>query len=200
MQNHYNKHYGGYCDNLSELITNTKYADMELIDIVNQTEPIVGNHASNPIYNNAAQVWNHEFYFNQFPSNNEISPTLQTMIASSFSDMAGLKKMMKQKFTSFFGVGWVWLVLTQHKQWDAPILQIVTTRDGDTITNESDDFTFNGPILTLDIWEHAYYVDYQSNKAEHFDNVWELIDWSVVSERYDKQISTLFDYTKPFEL
>lgn len=201
MEFHYGKHYSSYCNNLEKLIVDTHYEKMELIDIIKQSEPVVGGHASNPIYNNAAQVWNHEFYFNQFSADESTPSTeLSEMIDSTYGGMDKLKQELRNKFVGFFGIGWVWLVITQHKQWDSPILQIVTTRDGDTITNEPNDSTFNGPMITLDVWEHAYYIDHRNDRDTHFNQIWGKIDWNVVSARYTEHKSTLFDYTKPFEL
>lgn len=202
MRFHYEQHYTGYCKNLEKLIKDTVYADMNLTQIVSHTEPPPIKRGTDPIYNNAAQIKNHEFFFEQLSKDGgQMDDELKQAIESSFGSTLAMKTALRNKVTTFFGAGWVWLSLIQHKEWDSPSLTIITTRDGDTITfNESDNVTYYGPLLTIDVWEHAHYVDYRNDKGKYFDNIYKLINWNVVNERYKAHISTRFDYTKPFEL
>lgn len=202
MRFHYEEHYAGYCANLDKLIKDTEYQDQTLTQIVFNTKPPLHQHATDPIYNNAAQVKNHEFFFQSLtPDKSEMSDDIKQAIEASYGSVDWFMATLKNKVTSFFGAGWVWVTISQHRQWDSPTVQIVTTRDGNTLVyDDSNETSVHGALLTIDVWEHAYYIDYRNKRADYFDAISNVIDWKTVSERYDAHKSTLFDYTKPFEL
>ena len=163
---HYGKHFQTYVNKLHELIKCTLYEDMELPEIICK--------ASGALYNNAAQAWNHDFYFEQLsPTPTEMSPRLSALIMKSFGTIEKFKEDLLQNATTLFGAGWTGVVLHNDETL--------------TIENESNAGTplTRGlrPILTLDVWEHAYYIDYRNNRAEHLKQIWGLINWNVVEER-----------------
>ncbi len=203
MDFHYNKHYVGYCKNLEKLIPNTQYADMLLDEIIDKSAPQdKTSNTANPIYNNAAQIKNHEFFFEQLsdaPSPLE-DGELMNMIINDYGSFDKMVEMIKSKLTGFFGVGWIWLTLEQHQQWDSPSIRIVATRDGNTFINHQSDEHFVGPICTIDVWEHSYYIDHRNDRSAYFDDIIKSIDWKVVEKRFNTHNSSIFDYTKPFEL
>jgi len=203
MHYHYEKHYLGYCKNLAKIIKNTKYDDMELDSIVDMSAPLnTTPNSSNPIYNNAAQIKNHDFFFEQLtPTYSDLEDgELKNLIVSEYGSVDKLLNHYKTKLTSFFGVGWVWLTLEQHKQWDSPSIKVVATRDGNTFINHKSTEHFVGPICVLDVWEHSYYIDHKNDRSAYFDSIIQCIDWEIISQRFSTHSSTLFDYTKPFEL
>ena len=162
---HYGKHFQTYVNKLNELIKGTLYEDMELPEICK---------ASGALYNNAAQAWNHDFYFEQLsPTPTEMSPRLSALIMKSFGTIEKFKEELLQNATTLFGAGWTWVVL----------------HNDETLTIENESNAGNPltrglhPILTLDVWEHAYYIDYRNNRAEHLKQIWGLINWNVVEER-----------------
>ena len=163
---HYGKHFQTYVNKLNELIKGTLYEDMELPEIICK--------AAGALDNNAAQAWNHDFYFEQLsPTPTEMSPRLSALIMKSFGTIEKFKEELLQNATTLFGAGWTWVVL----------------HNDETLTIENESNAGNPltrglrPILTLDVWEHAYYIDYRNNRAEHLKQIWGLINWNVVEER-----------------
>ncbi|MBD5194205.1 MAG: superoxide dismutase [Bacteroides sp.] len=166
---HYGKHEQAYIDNLNRLIEGTEYADMPLEEIIKNSD--------GPLFNNASQAWNHIFYFFQFNPNGQKEPSgnLADQIANQFGSFDELKKKIEEAGASLFGSGWVWLstdnsgnlYITQGKNAENPLT--------------------NGlqPILVIDVWEHAYYLDYQNRRPEYLKRIWELIDWNVIESRYN---------------
>lgn len=151
---HYGKHFQTYVNKLNELIKGTLYEDMELPEIICK--------ASGALYNNAAQAWNHDFYFEQLsPTPTEMSPRLSSLIMKSFGTIEKFKEELLQNATTLFGAGWTWVVL----------------HNDETLTIENESNAGNPltrglrPILTLDVWEHAYYIDYRNNRAEHLKQI-----------------------------
>lgn len=199
---HYEGHYMGYCKNLEKLIADTKYESMNLTQIVHHSKPPECDRTTSPIYNNAGQIKNHEFFFTHLtPNQPDMPDQLKRYIEESFGSVNEFKKVFKYKVSSFFGAGWAWLALIHHKQWKSPKLEIVTTRDGDTITfNGSTDFVYKGPVLVIDLWEHAYYIDFRNKRANYFDSIYNVIDWEKVNSNLTHHLSANFDYTTSFEL
>ena len=165
---HYGKHHQAYVNNLNNLIPGTKFEDADLETIIREAE--------GPIFNNAAQVWNHTFYFNQF------SPKPCTLpkgeLAKAIDRQFGSFEKFKEEFTKasvgLFGSGWTWLVKN-----DDGSLDIVPESNAGTPLRKG-----KKPILTCDVWEHAYYLDYQNRRPDYVSSFWNIIDWDVVSERY----------------
>ncbi len=167
MEFHYYKHHQTYIDNLNKLIKNTEFEDMALIDIIRKTTNIP--HLS-AIFNNAAQTWNHTFFWNSMCPNGGGKPHnfLMTDIKNSFGSYDNFKKEFKEAALSQFGSGWVWLIKKDEHH-----LAIMKTSNADNpIAHDLE------PILTIDVWEHAYYLDYQNKRAEFIDAYLDhLIKW-----------------------
>lgn len=163
---HYGKHYKGYVDNLNKLIVGTKYEQMSLEEIIKET---YGKPELIPIFNNAAQTWNHEFFWKSMKPNGGGNPQeeLKTKIEHNFGNLDKFKEEFKAAAVAQFGSGWVWLVEDEGR------LKIVKTGNADNPLTKN-----MKPLLTLDVWEHAYYLDYQNRRAE-FANVFleHLINW-----------------------
>lgn len=166
---HYGKHHKGYVDNLNKLTAGTPHADQSLKDIVKDT---YGKSDKVAIYNNAAQIWNHDFYWHSMKPNGGGEPpaALKKLIDSSFENVEALKKEMITAATGQFGSGWAWLVAegtTSAK------LKVIKTSNADT------PFTSGlRPLLVIDVWEHAYYLDYQNRRADHVTAVVnKLLNW-----------------------
>ncbi len=167
IETHHGKHVATYIDNLNKLIENTPYQEVSLTDII-QTS--ANNPADKKIFNNAAQIYNHNFFFSG------MCPKCNTKIPQEIINAFGSEQKFKQEFksaaTSLFGSGYTWLVR------DGDILKIINTKDADTpiIHNMK-------PILTLDVWEHAYYLDYKNKRADFVDAFLDnLVNWDFVSE------------------
>ena len=166
---HHGKHHKAYVDNLNKLIERTAYENMSLEDII-----INSNGA---IFNNAAQVWNHTFYFSSFKTDtNEGAPSgaLAEAINKKFGSFENFKKEFSDAALTLFGAGWAWLV----KDGDGNLSILKESNAGNPLTQKLT------PILTFDVWEHAYYLDYQNRRADHIAALWNIIDWGVVSKRY----------------
>jgi Fe-Mn family superoxide dismutase len=163
---HYGKHHKGYVDNLNKLITGTEYADLSLEKIIAST---AGRPERTAIFNNAAQTWNHTFYWNSMrpKGGGEPPAALKQRIEASFGSVDACKKELAGAAVSQFGSGWVWLVLEDGK------LKVVKTANADVPLT-----TGKKPLLTVDVWEHAYYLDYQNRRADYVSAVLDkLINW-----------------------
>lgn len=165
---HYGKHEKAYIENLNRLIEGTEYADMELEDIIRESK--------GALFNNASQAWNHIFYFFSFSPDGGGEPDgeLRKAIDRDFGSFDEFKKAFVQAGTSIFGSGWVWL----SKDNDGKLFITQASNAGNPLT---DGLT---PILTFDVWEHAYYLDYRNRRAEALERLWDIIDWDVVGSRY----------------
>ena len=181
---HHGKHLQGYVDNLNKLIAGTEFESMSLEEIVAEAsrpvpEPVEGP-ARKPIFNNAGQILNHNLYFTQFrPSALEHAegPTgpLKAKIENQWGTLEAFQKEFVAKGVGLFGSGWVWL------QADAAGTLSIGQYPG------ADNPVAHGlrPLLTFDVWEHAYYLDYQNRRAAHLEALWGIVDWNVIEERYN---------------
>jgi superoxide dismutase, Fe-Mn family len=171
---HYGKHHKGYVDNLNKLIAGTDYSDLTLEEIITGT---AGRAERATIFNNAAQTWNHTFYWNSLKPNGGGQPpaALMKKIEASFSSFDDCKKEIATLAVSQFGSGWVWLVL------DAGKIKVVKT------ANAENPLTMGmKPLLTIDVWEHAYYLDYQNRRADYVNMVLDkLINWEFALKNTD---------------
>ena len=168
---HHGKHLQAYVDNLNKLLPGSEYEGMSLEDIVK-------NAPAGAIFNNAGQILNHELYFKQFRAVSDAAhePTgaLAAQIIKQWGSIDAFKTDFESKGVSLFGSGWVWLsaesdgtlVITQEPGASNPIAKGIT------------------PLLTFDVWEHAYYLDYQNRRAAHLTALWQIIDWQVIQRRY----------------
>ena len=168
---HYGKHHRGYVDTLNKLIAGTEFADLPLETIIAET---VGKADKAAIFNNAAQTWNHTFYWRSLRPKGGGGPpaVLKQRIEASFGTVDACKKELATAATTQFGSGWAWLVLDGDK------LKVVKTGNaGAPMT------TGVKPLLTIDVWEHAYYLDYQNRRADYVNAVLDtLINWDVAVE------------------
>ena len=172
MSFHYGKHLQTYVDNLNKLIAGTEYEPMPLEEIVCKS--------SGAIFNNTGQVLNHNLYFTQFnkleqgAKNKEQGLFIIQAINRDFGSFDNFKQEFEQKGTTLFGSGWVWLsadkdgklVITQEQNAQNPITKGLR------------------PLLTMDVWEHAYYLDYQNRRAAHLQALWSIINWEEIERRY----------------
>ena len=163
---HYGKHHRAYVDNLNKLTAGTEWADKTLEDIIRE--------AHGGIFNNAAQVWNHTFYWNCLSPAGGGEPTgaVATRINSSFGSFADFRDRFTADAASQFGSGWAWLV-------SAPSggLSIVSTSNAGNPLRDGDK-----PLLTCDVWEHAYYIDYRNARPEYLGHFWDLVNWDFVAD------------------
>ncbi|AOU97248.1 superoxide dismutase [Acidihalobacter yilgarnensis] len=167
LEFHHDKHHATYVANLNKLVPGTEFEGASLEDIIRKA-PAGG------IFNNAAQVWNHTFYFNGLSPNGGGEPTgaLAEAITKAFGDFASFKEKFAQSATTNFGSGWTWLVKNA-----AGNLEIVNT--GNAANPLRDGLT---PLMTVDVWEHAYYIDYRNARPKYLEGWWNLVDWSFVAK------------------
>lgn len=163
---HYNKHHKGYLNKLNNILEqNADLATKSLESLIQESQ--AGN-----LFNNAAQVWNHTFYWNSLSPQGGGQPTgsLADAIDESFGSFTAFKEEFTKKAITTFGSGWVWLV----KSTDKPSLQIVSTSNAETPLSTK---TLT-PLLNCDVWEHAYYIDYRNARPKYIEAFWNLIHWN----------------------
>lgn len=169
LEFHHGKHLQGYVDNLNKLIAGTDFENLPLEEIVKQ--------ATGGMFNNAGQILNHNLYFTQFaPKPAAPAGKVEDQIVKQWGSLDAFKEEFVAKGVGLFGSGWVWLsaqadgtlVITQEPGASNPITKGLK------------------PLLTFDVWEHAYYLDYQNRRAAHLAELWKIVDWKVVEERYTK--------------
>ena len=166
IEYHYGKHLQTYIDNLNNLIAGTPYEEMQIETLIMTT--------SGPIFNNAAQVWNHVFYFNSLsPSRVSMPLELKDYLIRDFGSVENFKEMFKKAAAGVFGSGWAWLA----QDAEGKLVIIQESNAGNPMRNGFK------PLLTIDVWEHAYYIDYRNRRAEYIDRCWELINWDKVVKR-----------------
>jgi Fe-Mn family superoxide dismutase len=168
---HYGKHHKGYVETLNKLLTGTQYETLSLRALINAT---AGKPALATLFNNAAQAWNHTFYWRSLRPQGGAEPPapLARRIAASFGSLDECKKALAAAATAQFGSGWAWLVL------EGDDLKAVKTSDAQTpLTSGAT------PLLAIDVWEHAYYLDYQNRRADYVNAVLDkLINWEFASD------------------
>jgi superoxide dismutase, Fe-Mn family len=168
---HYGKHHRGYVDKLNELLTGDPLADLPLESIIVKT---VGDPAKRAVFNNAAQIWNHTFYWKSLKPKGGGKPTgdLVAKIDAAFGGYDAFKKELGDAATSQFGSGWAWLISDNGK------LRIAKTPNADTPMT-----TGMTPLLAIDVWEHAYYLDYQNRRKDYVNAVIDnLLNWDQAAE------------------
>jgi superoxide dismutase, Fe-Mn family len=171
LRYHYGKHHKGYVDNLNKLIAGAQLANLSLEKLITATTDKADKIA---IFNNAAQTWNHTFYWRSLrpKGGGEPPAALKHRIEASFGTLDACKKELATAATTQFGSGWAWLVL------DADKLKVVKTGNAETPLTKS-----MKPLLTIDVWEHAYYLDYQNRRADYVNAVLDkLINWEFAAE------------------
>lgn len=166
---HHGKHHAAYINNLNKLIAGTKYEERSLIDIVTSSE--------GGIFNNAAQVYNHNFYFSGMCSNRNMEPsaTLKELLSRDFGSFEAFKETFVKAASTLFGSGWVWLSMNK----DGKLLIESFSNAANPLLNG------NIPLMTCDVWEHAYYIDYRNLRPEYIEKWWGLINWDFVSQNLE---------------
>ena len=164
---HYGKHHNAYVVNLNKLTADTPFAALSLEEVIKQS--------SGGIFNNAAQVWNHTFYWHCLSPNGGGEPTgaLASALISTFGSFEAFKEQFTQTAITTFGSGWAWLVKDQQGQ-----LKIISTSNAGTPMTEG--YT---ALLTCDVWEHAYYIDYRNARPDYLGAFWKLVNWTFVAEQ-----------------
>ena len=163
---HYGKHLQTYLDNVNRMIEGTPFADMKLKDMITK--------AQGALYNNAAQAFNHIIFFKQLtPTPTTISPLLTQALVARFGSVDDFKSEFSNAAATLFGSGWVWLALDANN-----MLQIVPEPNaGNPITRNM------RPLMCIDVWEHAYYLDYQNRRGDYIKNFWNLVNWDYIEKR-----------------
>ena len=166
LEYHYGKHHKTYVDNLNKLIPGTEFADASLEDIIKK--------ATGPIFNNGAQIWNHTFYWNSLSPNGGGEPDgpLATAVNKSFNSFAQFKEKFTAAATGLFGSGWVWLV----RNADGGLAIEPASNAGNPLKDGKK------PLLTCDVWEHAYYIDYRNARAKYIEAYWKHVNWKFAAQ------------------
>lgn len=169
LEYHYGKHHLAYVNKLNTLITGTDYEHMALEDIILK--------ANGPIFNNAAQAWNHDFYWHCMSPDGGGEPydALAAAIDRSFGSLEKFKELFTNTTINQFASGWGWLV--KHK--DGKLEVLSTSNAGNPLTDGKK------PLLTCDVWEHAYYIDTRNDRPKYVSNFWQLINWTFVMEQFE---------------
>ena len=163
---HYGRHLKVYVDNLNKLLPGSGLENLPLSEVIRKSE--------GGMFNNAGQVLNHAMYFEQFSNSPKaMSPKFAALLERDFGSVEAFKKEFETKGATLFGSGWVWLssdaqgklIITQQKNAENPVTM---------------EFT---PLLTFDVWEHAYYLDYQNRRADYLAALWQIVDWSFIESR-----------------
>jgi superoxide dismutase, Fe-Mn family len=172
LEFHHGKHYQAYLTNLNKLIHGTRFKNLDLETIIKV--------ADGPVFNNASQVWNHRFYFESLRNgnNNSIKGPFADVIKRDFGSISFFKSTFAKAAVSLFGAGWVWLVLNQKGAME--IMQK---------SNAGNPLRIGLiPLMTCDVWEHAYYLDYQNRCDDYINAFWKLVNWDVVENRYSREV------------
>ena len=168
IEYHYGKHHQAYVTNLNNLIPGTEFENASLEEIVMKS--------SGGIFNNAAQVWNHTFYWNGLSpqGGGEPSGALADAINAAFGSFEAFKDAFIKSAIGNFGSGWTWLV----KNADGSVEIVNTSNAANPMTDGKT------PLLTIDVWEHAYYVDYRNMRPKYLDEIWSIVNWDFVAANY----------------
>lgn len=169
LEYHHGKHHKAYVDKLNQLIQGTEFQDATLEEIMRKS--------SGPVFNNAAQVWNHTFFWNSLaPSRPSVTGPLKTAIEKQFGSIEKMKEAFIQAAVGQFGSGWAWLV----KKSDNNTLAVVSTSNAENPLKAGDT-----PLLTCDVWEHAYYIDYRNQRPKYAESCWQLMNWDFASKNFN---------------
>ena len=165
---HYGKHHQAYVTNLNNLIPGTEFETMSLEDIIMKS--------SGGVFNNAAQVWNHTFYWNCLAPNAGGAPSgaLADAITKAFGSFDTFKEKFSTSAATNFGSGWTWLV----KNGDGSVEIVNTSNAGSPLS------AGKTPLLTCDVWEHAYYIDYRNARPKYVESFWNLVNWDFVAKNF----------------
>lgn len=175
LEYHYGKHHKAYVDKLNELIVGTKYEKMDMEEIIEKAD-------KGPIFNNAAQIWNHDLFWNSLIWETESRASFERMIQEdselkklideSFGGLSQMQAEFKKEALARFGSGWVWIVEKKGK------LKIYSCKNAVNPIIEG-----GRALLGLDVWEHSYYIDYRNDRGGFVDNFWKIVNWDTVASR-----------------
>jgi Fe-Mn family superoxide dismutase len=170
LEFHHGKHHLAYINKVNELIEGTHFAGETLIEMIKS--------ADGALFNNASQAWNHTFYFETFSPNGGGKPSgkLADAINKKWGDFETFKKEFSNDAVSLFGAGWTWLVQTADRN-----LEIMKESNAGNPMRQG-----HTPLLTFDVWEHAYYLDVQNRRSDYVNGLWDIIDWEIVARRMIK--------------
>ncbi|MBN2213403.1 MAG: superoxide dismutase [Bacteroidales bacterium] len=168
LEYHYGKHHQAYVNNLNNLVAGTKFENVNLETIAKEAE--------GGIFNNGAQVWNHTFYFNSFSPEGAKEPSgkLANAINRQFGSFSAFRDEFSKAAGTLFGSGWAWLV----KNPDGNLNILQESNAGNPLRKGLT------PLLTCDVWEHAYYLDYQNRRPDYIQAFWSVLDWNIISGRF----------------
>lgn len=168
LEYHYGKHHRAYVTNLNNLVPGTEFEKLSLEEMMKK--------AKGPIFNNAAQIWNHTFYWHSLSPHGGGEPTgaLASAIQQTFGSFAAFKEAFTKSSLTLFGSGWAWLVKNK-----SGALEIIQTSNADNPLLQD-----KKPLLTCDVWEHAYYIDTRNDRGAYLKNFWELINWEFAGRNF----------------
>ncbi|MGE3921218.1 MAG: superoxide dismutase [Gammaproteobacteria bacterium] len=167
LEYHYSKHHQAYVDNLNKLILGSEFENQKLEEIIKK--------ASGPIFNNAAQVWNHTFYWHcMTPNKTNLNGALLSEIEKTFGSLQAFKDKFIQVAVGTFGSGWAWLAKNKQGQ-----LEILSTSNAGLPMTDG-----KKALLTCDVWEHAYYIDYRNMRPKYVEQFWEIVNWDFVAKNF----------------
>ncbi len=170
LEYHYGKHHQAYVNNLNNLLPNSGFEGLTLEEIIKKSK-------SGPIFNNAAQIWNHTFYWNSLTPNSKGDPKDAALLAAinkAFGSLSQFKEAFSKAAVGVFGSGWAWLVKNQDGS-----LEIQGTSNAGTPMTEN-----KKALLTCDVWEHAYYIDYRNLRPKYVEKFWELVNWDFILKNF----------------
>jgi Fe-Mn family superoxide dismutase len=171
LEFHYGKHHQNYVNKLNELLPGSGFEESSLDEIVKKS--------TGPLFNNAAQVWNHDFYWNNLvpKSSKHVGPKLSDAITASFGGFDSFKADFEKAATTLFGSGWTWLAADPRTK----KLSILQTKDAENPMRQG-----LVPVLTLDVWEHAYYIDYRNARPTYIQKWWDHVNWDFAESVFTK--------------
>jgi Fe-Mn family superoxide dismutase len=165
LEYHYGKHHKAYVDNANKLIVGTEFENLSIEEVVLKS--------TGKIFNNVAQIWNHTFFWNGLtPTSSAPSKKVLDALIKQFGGLEDFKKIFTETAIATFGSGWAWLV----KNSDGTLAVVSTTGAGNPLTNGQT------PLLTCDVWEHAYYIDYRNARPTYLEHFWALVNWEFVEK------------------
>lgn len=170
LEFHHGKHHNAYVSKLNELVAGTDLQDKTLEELIIS--------ATGGVFNQAAQIWNHTFYFTGLTpkGKGEATGTLAQAIIEKFGSFAQFKTQFNTSAVANFGSGWTWLV----KNPDGSLDIVNTGNAGNPLTSKQT------PVLTVDVWEHAYYIDYRNARPKYLEEIWKIVDWNIAQQRFEK--------------
>ena len=169
LEFHYGKHHQAYVTNLNKMIAGGEFEGKSLEEVIKSSD--------GGVFNNAAQIWNHTFYWNSLSPNGGGAPTgsLAQAIDSAFGSFDAFKEKFSASAAGNFGSGWTWLV----KKADGSVAIVNTSNAATALTDET-----CTPLMTCDVWEHAYYIDYRNARPKYVEAFWEMVNWDFASENF----------------